>query len=58
MKAVAKGIRIQGNDEKEIADTFDMLQNFLDSTALADVQKLLNAVNKKPSILKTALKWI
>ena len=54
----AKVIRITGNTATEIDETAALLQDFLDKTNPADVRKLLSAVKKKPSILKTALKFL
>jgi hypothetical protein len=54
----AKVIRITGTSTEEIDDTTALLQDFMDKVSPADVRKLLSAVKKKPSILKTALKFL
>jgi len=55
---IAKVIRISGNAVIEIEETAALLQDFMDKVPPADVQKLLSAVKKKPSVVKTALKFL
>jgi hypothetical protein len=54
----AKVIRISGDNIVEIEETSVLLQDFLDRASPADVRKLLLAVKKKPSVVKTALKFL
>jgi len=53
-----KVIRISGNTAVEIDETAALLQDFIDKVPPADVRKLLLAVKKKPSVVKTALKFL
>jgi hypothetical protein len=55
---IAKVIRIPGSSVIEIEETGTLLQDFMNKVAPADVQKLLLAVKKKPSVVKTALKFL
>jgi len=55
---IAKVIRVSGNSVIEIEETAALLQDFIDKVAPADIQKLLMAVKKKPSVVKTALKFL
>ena len=55
---IAKVIRISGSAVIEIEETAALLQDFIDKVTPADVQKLLMAVRKKPSVVKTALKFL
>jgi hypothetical protein len=54
----AKVIRISGSNLAEIEETTVLLQDFIDKVTPADVRKLLLAVKQKPSVVKTALKFI
>jgi len=54
----AKVIRINGGNAAEIDETAVLLQDFLDKVSPADVRKLLLAVKQKPSVVKTALKFL
>jgi hypothetical protein len=54
----AKVIRVSGSSAAEIDETAVLLQDFLDKSNPADVRKLLTAVKQKPTILKTALKFL
>jgi len=58
MKATGKILRVQGDDLDEIEKTASLLQDFLDTTSPAIVQKLLLKVKGNPAVLKTALKFI
>jgi hypothetical protein len=55
---IAKIIKISGNSVMEIDEITTLLQDFIDKSNPDDVRKLLLAVNKKPSIVKTALKFL
>ena len=55
---IAKVLRISGDTALQIEETAALLQDFLDKTAPADLRKLLTKVKDKPSILKTALKFV
>jgi hypothetical protein len=54
----AKVIRISGSSTTEIDETAALLQDFMDKVTPADVRKLLLTAKKKPSVLKTALKFV
>ena len=54
----AKVIRITGTSAAEIDETTVLLQDFMDKTSPADMRKLLFAVKQKPSVVKTALKFL
>ena len=54
----AKIIRISGVSTAEIDETSGLLQDFMDKVSPADVRKLLTAVRKNPSVVKTALKFL
>ena len=54
----AKIIRITGSTAADIDETAALLQDFLDKSNPADVRKLLLAVRQKPSVVKTALKFL
>jgi len=54
----AKVIRINGGSSVEIDGTAGLLQDFLDKVNPTDVQKLLTAVNRNPSLVKKALKFL
>ena len=55
---IAKVIRVSGNSILEIEETGTLLQDFLDKVPPADVRKLLCAVKQKPTVVKTALKFL
>ena len=55
---IAKVLRISGDSLMQIEETAALLQDFLDKTTPADLRKLLTKVKDKPSILKTALKFV
>jgi hypothetical protein len=55
---IPKIIKIHGNSVMEIDEITPLLQDFLNAVNPDDVRKLLLAVNKKPSIVKTALKFL
>jgi len=55
---IAKALKISGTSIKEIDETSTLLQDFLNTVAHADVRKLLLAFKQKPSVLKTALKFV
>ena len=55
---IAKAIKISGTSIKEIDETSTLLQDFLNTVAPVDVRKLLLAFKQKPSVLKTALKFV
>ena len=55
---IAKVLRISGDTVSQVEETTSLLQDFLDKTAPADLRKLLTKVKDKPSILKTALKFV
>ena len=55
---IAKVIRIPGSSILEIEETGTLLQDFLDKVTPTDVQKLLRAVKQKPTVVKTALKFL
>ena len=54
----AKVIRISGASAAEIDETTILLQDFIDKISPADARKLLMAVRQKPSVVKTALKFL
>ena len=54
---IQKVLRVSGNSENEIVETATLLQNLLDKADTADVRKLLLTFQKKPHMLKTALKF-
>ena len=54
----AKVIRIPGDNAYQIEETAGLLQDFLDKTTPADLRKLLIKAKAKPSIIKTALKFV
>ena len=54
---IQKVVRVSGSSENEIVETAILLQNLLDKADPADVRKLLLAFQKKPNLLKTALKF-
>jgi hypothetical protein len=54
----AKAFRVSGSSTAEIDEISALLKEFLDTVNPADVRKLLTAVKKKPSIVKTALKFV
>jgi len=54
----AKVIRIPGDNAYQIEETALLLQDFLDKTTPADLRKLLIKAKAKPSIIKTALKFV
>jgi hypothetical protein len=54
----AKVIRIPGSSTIEIDETAALLQDFMDKVPPADVRKLLWSVKQKPSVVKTALKFL
>ncbi|MDR2926928.1 MAG: hypothetical protein LBV41_01805 [Cytophagaceae bacterium] len=54
----AKIIKVNGGNAAEIDETTTLLQDFLDKVSPADVRKLLLAVKQKPTIVKTALKFL
>ena len=53
-----KVIRISGSSATEIDETATLLQDFMEKVNPADVRKLLSAVKQKPSVVKTALKFL
>lgn len=55
---LAKVIRVNGNSVMEIEETTTLLQDCVDKVTPADLKKLLLAVKKNPSVVKTALKFI
>jgi len=55
---IAKVLRVQGESATQIEDTACLLQDFLDKTEYIDLRRLLIKVKAKPSILKTALKFV
>ena len=55
---IAKVIRISGDTAIQIEETAALLQDFLDKTSPADLQKLLVKAKEKPSVIKTALKFV
>ena len=55
---IAKVLKISGTSIKEIDETSTLLQDFLNTVTPADVRKLLLAFKQKPSVLKTALKFV
>jgi hypothetical protein len=55
---IAKAIKIPGNSVMEIDETASLLQDFMNNATPADVRKLLLAVKNKPSVVKTALKFL
>jgi len=54
----AKVIRITGSSVAEIDEISVLLQDFMDKVNPADMRKLLFAVKQKPSVVKTALKFL
>jgi len=54
----AKVIRINGENAVQIEETALLLQDFMDKTNPADLRKLLIKAKEKPSIIKTALKFV
>jgi len=54
----AKVIRISGDSIIQIDETAALLQDFLDKTNPADLRKLLIKAREKPTIIKTALKFV
>ena len=54
----AKVIRITGSFATEIDETAALLQDFIEKVNPADLRKLLIKAKEKPSILKTALKFV
>lgn len=58
MTTIAKVIRINANDTKEIDEIHHLLQNALDTVKPEDLKKLLSTLQKNPKIVKTALKFI
>ena len=58
MTTIGKVIRIHGNTGVEVFEIASLLQDFLNTANPDDVRKLLTAVKKKPSVLKTALKFV
>jgi hypothetical protein len=54
----AKVIRITGSSIAEITEITSLLQNFMNVTEIDDVRKLLLAVKEKPTIVKTALRFV
>ena len=55
---IAKVLRISGDSLMQIEETAALLQDFLDKTAPADLRKLLVKAKEKPSVIKTALKFV
>jgi len=55
---IAKVIRVQGDNQTQIDETASLLQEFLDKINPADLLKLLKKAVDKPSVIKTALKFI
>ena len=55
---IAKVIKVSGESELKINETAILLQDFLNAADPADVNKLLFKVKQKPSLLKTALKFV
>ena len=55
---IAKVLRISGDSLMQIEETAALLQDFIDKTTPADLQKLLVKAKSKPSIIKTALKFV
>ena len=54
----AKVIRISGSSSTDIDDTAALLQDLIDKTSSADLRQLLAKAKAKPSIIKTALKFV
>ena len=54
----AKVIRITGDNLAQIDEIAALLQDFLVKTNPADLRKLLTKAKAKPSIIKTALKFV
>ena len=54
----AKVIRITGSSATEIDETAALLQDFMEKVNPAELRKLLSAVKQKPSVVKTALKFL
>ena len=54
----AKVIRINGSSIADIEETALLLQECMDKVNPADLKKLLSAVKKNPSVVKTALKFL
>jgi hypothetical protein len=55
---IAKVLRISGDNLMQIEETASLLQDFLDKTTPADLRKLLVKAKEKPSVIKTALKFV
>ena len=55
---IAKVLRISGDTVLQVEDTAALLQDFLDKTSPADLRKLLVKAKEKPSVIKTALKFV
>ena len=55
---IAKVLRISGDTILQVEDTAALLQDFLDKTSPADLRKLLVKAKEKPSVIKTALKFV
>jgi hypothetical protein len=55
---IAKVLRISGDTALQIEETAALLQDFIDKTSPADLRKLLVKAKEKPSVIKTALKFV
>ena len=55
---IAKVLRITGDSVMQIEATTALLQDFIDQTTPADLHKLLVKAKEKPSVIKTALKFV
>ena len=56
--AIAKVLRLQGENVAQVAELTSLLQDVLDTVNPTDLQKLLRRFKKDPSIVKTLLKYI
>ncbi len=55
---IAKVVRVNGVSVIDIEETTTLLQECMDKVDPSDMKKLLQAVRKNPSIVKTALKFL
>jgi hypothetical protein len=53
-----KIIRIQGESQADVDELALLLQNAVDTVSPACLYKLLSAVRKNPTVIKTALKFL
>ena len=54
----AKVIRVPGPSPADIEETTSLIQDALEKVHPSDLRQLLQAVKRKPSIVKTALKFL